>query len=101
MTTKFDRLQELIRRFEESSVRKSGGKTRATIGYAPAYVNCNANLQPEGKLQLLMAYPVWSQSWAIAYYYTTGEPHSGGSIIGTTIEESIAFLESHFKTFGE
>jgi hypothetical protein len=48
-----------------------------------------------------MAYPVWSQSWAIAYYYTTGEPHSGGSIIGTTIEEAIAFLESHFKTFGE
>jgi hypothetical protein len=101
MTTNYDRLQELIRRFEESSVRKSDGKTRATIEYAPAYVNCNTNLQPEGKSQLLVPYPAWSQSWAIAYYYTTGEPHSGGNIIGSTIEEAIAFLESHFKTFGE
>jgi hypothetical protein len=100
---KYERLQELIRRFEDASVIASGGKTRAKITYGPAYVNCNANLKPEGKMPFWFQHsgpPAFQQSWGIAYYYTSGEPHSSGGIIGTTIDESIGWLELHFKTWG-
>lgn len=97
---RFERLQALIAEFEAASIRKSGGKTRAVIRFAPAYVNCNANLKPEGQSYYhYYAPPAWAQQWTIAYYYANGEPHSSGGSVGNTIEEAIAFLELHFERF--